>query len=195
MSRLAMSTLHQLQVRFARTRQLIGWAGLGGLALMLTASLVFGLAFMARSTIPTGLPAPAVVDSDIPTTAAGAPEAAPRTGPDLARPGDVPKLLRQLERIAVESGLGWAAADYRITPLSSTQTTGLEVRSTFKGPYPKLRSMVANVLGEVPASTLREFSVTRASSEQVDVEARLVFAVLLDGEPASAGELQRPAAR
>lgn len=194
MSRLAMSTLHHVQVRFARTRQLIGWAGLAGLALMLTASLVFGLAFMAQSTIPTGLPALAV-DSDIPTTAAGAPEAGPRTVPDLARPGDVPKLLRQLERIAVENGLGWAAADYRITPLSSTQTTGLEVRSTFKGPYPKLRSMVAKVLREVPASTLREFSVTRASSEQVDVEARLVFAVLLDGEPASAGELQISAPR
>ena len=110
-------------------------------------------------------------------------ETASLTRSDLARLGDVPLLLTQMKQIAVVNGLGWTAADYRITPATDTQPSSLEVRSTFKGPYPKLRSMVSQVLRDVPAATLRELNLSRSSSDSADVEAKVVIAVLLQDEP------------
>jgi hypothetical protein len=98
----------------------------------------------------------------------------------------VPKHLRQLAQITAGNGLNWTAADYRVNPETLSQAASLEVRTTLKGPYPRLRATIAQTLRDIPATTLREFRLTRISSESIDVEAQLLIAVVLSSEAGQA---------
>lgn len=188
-------TLRYPRVWLARAQQTIGWAGLGGLALVAAAALVFGLAWAARSAAAVDrLLPPAEITKESAVSDAGA-DAVQVAAADLAPLRDVPLLLTQMERIAVTNGLGWIAADYRITPATDSQPSSLEARSNFKGPYPKLRSMLKQILHNVPASTLREFSLSRPSSDSLDVEAKLTIAVLLEDDPVTSGRARAKAVR
>ena len=198
MSQAAMRAFHPIQVAFARAQQQIGWTGLAGLALVVAATLLFAHAWMGRPAATASAPKPLTDAGRNVVPEVGHMQHAPvleTTLIALARPDEAPKLLRQLERIAVSNGLGWPAADYRMTPASLSQPTGLEVRITLKGPYPRLRVTVAQMLREVPAATLREFSLNRSSSESIDVEAKLVISVALDSGPAAIGRPREEATR
>lgn len=178
--------LRHSRVWFARTQEAIGWAGVAGLASMTAAALIATLAWPSRSDEPQARSPAAISLGEAPPVDLAASEAAPPIPPQLVHPSDVPLLQRQIKQIAVANGLGWPAADYRITPATDSQPSSLEVRSAFKGPYPRLRSMLLQVLREVPAATLRELSLSRGSSDAIEVEAKVVIAVLLQDNPAPA---------
>lgn len=174
----AVPVMRNLQIGLACTLQAIGWAGLVGLALMAAAGLVFALAWSTRSMVPVASPAQPrdAVNVEAQQTAVFA---SPQTLLELSPPNDIPLLLTQIKQIALNNGLGWTTAEYRITSATDSQPASLELRSNFKAPYPKLRNMVSQVIHEVPAAALRELSLNRASSDSADVDAKVVFAVLL----------------
>ncbi len=181
----ALLARRNFRVWFWRAQQSVGWAGLGGLAMMIAAVVIFGLTWPTRpeastASSPAETPAKAPMTPALWDASAMVVALAP---PALVDIDDVLRLLAQMEQIAVLNGLGWVAAEYRITPASDTQSSSLEVRSTFKGPYPKLRSMLSQILREVPATTLRELNLSRSSSDLADIEAKVVIAVLLQEEP------------
>lgn len=180
-----MPVFRSLQVRFARAEQAIGKAGLCGVALMVVALVVVGLAWSERSRADL---APSAADSGVdlvraPVASQANPPFAAEPEPELAVVGDVPLLLTQVKQIALGNGLGWTAADYRITPATDTQPASLEIRSTFKASYPRLRKMLSQILREVPASTVRELNMSRPSSDIAEVDAKLTIAVLLQDAP------------
>ena len=186
-------TLRLPRVWFARVEQWIGSAGLGGLALLAAAAMVLGLAWTARSkTTPIVSPPSEAAAQAAPQDTSSEP--VPRVSLDLASAGEVPLLLTHIKQIAVINGLGWAAADYRIVPATDNQPASLELHSTFKATYPKLRSLVSQVLREVPAATLRELSFSRGSSDVAEIEAKLTIAVLLQDEPTVAIQRRAKAA-
>lgn len=98
-------------------------------------------------------------------------------------------LINRIKSTVQAGGLTWPQADYRLTPLSDESLATLEIRTTLKGPYPKLRQLISTLLDKEPALALRELSLTRPNGDALDVEAKVRWVVFLaDGwAPAEAG--------
>jgi hypothetical protein len=180
-SAVTLRPVRNLRVLWARAYQLIGWAGLLGVALIVAALCVAGFAWSAHRAFLQATDARGAV-----ALASAAQPAKPPAqnqiqpvAPELPRLADVPLLLTQMEQAALSKGLAWRAADYRLTPATASRPASLEVRASLKGPYPKLRSMLVELMVNVPAFTIREFNASRPNSDTVDVEAKLLLAVFL----------------
>jgi hypothetical protein len=157
----------------ARAHQRIGAAGLLGVGLLAAATVVFALAWRGHqrdSASTVAAPSPALIEPRLPT-------AQPRL--PLPPASDIPLLLTRLQRAALEQGLGWPRADYRLSPAGDEAPASLEVHCTLKGPYPNVRRFVTALLQDAPTLTLREFALSRASADAVDVEAKLSIVVYL----------------
>jgi len=165
------------QVLAARMLQLVGWAGVAGLMLMLAACAIVAFAWIQRS-------------AEVPPVFATDPKLAPAPHDRTVEPArlqlsdksEVPLLVTQIAQAAKTNGLTWPAAEYRIVAATQEKPASLEVRCVLRGSYPKLRSMLAQLINGVPGFSLRELSMSRASSEIADVDAKLVMAVFLRDE-------------
>lgn len=113
-------------------------------------------------------------------------EAMPATVASLPKMSDLPTLLTHLEAIAINNRLGWSAADYRLRSATDLEPASLEVRTQFTGTYPQIRRMVTQSIDQVPAITFRQLSFTRTTTDAANVEAKLVFAILLSDGPGKA---------
>lgn len=111
------------------------------------------------------------------------------TPPALPQSSDSVELIKHIKAAVLANGLAWPQADYRFTPLSEEGLATMEVRTTLKGPYPKLRQLVTTLLDKEPALGLRELTLTRQNGDAVDVEAKIRWVIFLaDGwPPAEAG--------
>lgn len=175
----------RLRVALARAQQAVGWPGMLGVALLIVGGGVavtsgwtqhqFERVHRGKSVVLGGaLPAPEATARE---TKLGVSTAL--AVPQLPSASDVPALLKTIEQAATANDLDWRAAEYRLVAATSTQPAGLVVRCTLKGPYPKLRSMLVELMSAVPAFTIREFSASRASTLTADIETKLELAVLL----------------
>ena len=182
---------HALRVAAARAWQAFGWPGAAGAGLILSASLVLGSAWQAGAGIAAAPAAGALPEpeQDAPSRRADEPVAGVAAAA-LPHRGEAPLLLKQIAQAALDNGLGWPAAEYLMSPASADQPARLEVRCMLKGPYPALRSMLVQVLTTVPATTLRELSMSRSASDVAEVDAKLVFAVLTADEAAATATAQ-----
>lgn len=171
----------RLRVTAARVHQRLGSAGVVGLLALAFAAAKGYAAWSDQDAFERSAQLGATVAAS--TTPTPAPAASsPRTHWPAA--AEVPTLLSRIERSAVEQGLGWPQADYRITAATAELPASLEVRCTLKGPYLGIRRFVTALLLDQPTLTLREFSLTRASAEASQVDAKLILVVYLAGEPA-----------
>ena len=180
------------RVLFARVFQVLGWAGLGGVVLLLVAAVIAEGAWLTnRALAADAAVAKAVVRKGAPSgdDAKALPVV---TAPKLPLPADVPLLILRIERAALAAGLPWNAAEYRMLPATETKAGSLEVHASFKAPYPKLRAMVADVLASVPASSFRELSFARPTADTPDVEAKITIAVYLADSPATLARKRAP---
>lgn len=174
----------------ARMLQLVGWAGVAGIALMLTASAITALAWAQRSarveSVADAAPHPdqAVTQNQL----------AERPTLALSEKSEVPLLVTQIAQTANANGLTWPAAEYRIVAATQEKPASLEIRCVLRGSYPKVRSMLAQLINAIPGFSVRELSMSRASSEVAQVEAKLVMAVFLRDE-ASAEPRREPEAK
>lgn len=168
----------QMRVLAARVLQLVGWAGVIGIALMLAASAIVALAW----TRPVAR-VDRVTASD-PKLASAMPRDRPSDPPPLRLPGkgEIPLLVTQIALAANASGLAWPAAEYKVVAATQEKPASLEVRCSLRGTYPKLRAMLARLIEGVPGFSLRELSMSRPSSEVAEVEAKIVMAVFLRDE-------------
>ncbi|MBI3380397.1 MAG: hypothetical protein HY019_00195 [Aquabacterium sp.] len=99
--------------------------------------------------------------------------------PTLPRGIDSVALLKRIKSTVQAGGLTWPQADYRLTPLSDERLATLEIRTTLKGPYPKLRQLISTLLDKEPALALQELSLTRPNGDTLDVEAKVRWVVFL----------------
>lgn len=107
------------------------------------------------------------------------------SGPDrsvsLSKPEDIALIQTQLEVAANAEGLPWTEGHYRLMPAGLDPFPSLDVQTTLKGPYPRVRSYIGDVLRDVPGATLAGLSISRPSSDSADVEAKLTVTVFLEG--------------
>jgi hypothetical protein len=165
---------------FARAHQRLGLAGLAAPVLVATALVSGALAWREHRRVG----AEPVVSAAPPATMVHSNAA----GHLPLRPvSDVPLLLTRMERAALEQGLGWPHAEYRLNAATEDSPASLEVHCTLQGPYPKIRRFVTALLQDSPALTLREFSLVRANVDASDVEAKLGVVVYLASGPVPSG--------
>lgn len=175
----------------ARMYKRIGWPGcLGGLMLLAsTLALIWGhqeglhALRQHRQAMQSATAASSLSVSE------PAPASSRTLPPTLPRGIDSVALLKRIKSTVQAGGLNWPQADYQLTPLSDESLATLEIRTTLKGPYPKLRQMISTLLDKEPALALRELSLTRPNADTLDVEAKVRWVVFLaDGwAPAKAG--------
>jgi hypothetical protein len=170
----------------ARTYQSVGVAGVLGLALCAAAALLFSLAWQQHQRdLADAAKPPAATEVEAPR------RQAPARMP-LPAASDIPLLLTRMQRAALDSGLGWPRADYRLNAASEEAPASLEVRCALKGPYPGVRRFVTALLQDAPTLTLREFALSRPSADAADVEAKLAIVVYLSsGVPTASPEAAR----
>ena len=188
---LVVSAGPRLRVALARLLQVLGWAGLAGIALAVAALVIAHSAWAKREAL--GKVVVAKGPAAAPAVAAAAASAASTPTLRLPRRADVPILLGRIERAVTGNGLPWVAGDYRLVPASDRQPAALEVRCAFKAPYPKLRAMLGDVLGSAPSVTFREMSFSRTAIDAPDVDARFALVVFLadDGERVASSKGER----
>lgn len=181
----SVAPMQRVRVVLARLHQLIGWAGIAGIGLLIAAAMLLASAWSAQKTFVQAVTTGAVVTRPHAYSTALT-DTISQAAPELPPPTEVPLLLTQIKHAAVSNGLDWRAAEYRIVPATPTQPASLEVRCSLKGPYPKLRSMLVQLKEGIPAFTIREFSASRANADTPDIEAKLALAVFVqDGVLAS----------
>ena len=194
MSVVSVSPLQRLRVWAALVHQLVGWAGFAGMSLVVAAVFIVGpgwssqRAFLESVVARTGAAEQA---ANLAAARAVPVVRATQVAPELPRRADIPLLLTQMQQAARTNGLPWPAADYRIVAATSTQPSSLEVHFTIKGSYPKLRAMLVQLMIDVPAFSIRQFSVSRPNSDTPDVEAKLVLAVFL-ADDGTTGDVVQP---
>lgn len=166
----------------AVAHQGIGWPGWIGVALLAVAAYVAVPSHALE--MPSGKASSDQGRSLVAETAVPSPaDPTAATGSRVLKTrGDVPLLVTLMERAAVDSGLAWPGAEYRVAPMTDRSLAQLQVRFRLKAPYPKLRQMLVQLTDTIPGLIFQEFSLTRATSQQVEVEAKLRIDVLLDEE-------------
>ena len=178
-----------MRIAFARALQVLGWPGVVGVVLVAVAIVTGQRAWTARLALSDAVVA-ARTGRHAPAPPVVAPTMMP-AGLKLQPREAIPLLLTRIERAATGSGLPWSSGDYRLFPATGAQAAFLEVRCAFKAPYPKLRSMVGDLLRTIPAMTFREMSFSRQTIDAEDVDAKFTIIVFLadDGAaPRSRGE-------
>jgi hypothetical protein len=177
-----LSPAQWLRIGAERAHAYLGWAGV--LGTLIGALALASLAWLhhtqthARTDIDLARPA------DTSQADATQPERARLLPPALPHASDTVDLLKRLKTTIQAQGLSWPQAEYRMTPLSDQGLATLEIRTTLKGPYPKLRTLVADLLDKEPALALRELTMTRPNGDTPDIEAKIRWVVFLaDGWP------------
>lgn len=165
----------KIMVIAIRAYQQLGATGLLGVALLSAASVAY-LAAWQRHRQDLSAVSPAFTDGAVVQPAA-TPEW--RSFPVSS---DIPLLLSRIQRAAVKQGLGWPRADYRINAATADASATFEVHCTLKGAYPAIRGFVTALLQDTPALTLREFSLSRLSTDVPEVEAKLSILIHLASE-------------
>ena len=169
-----------LRSTLARLHQRIGWAGhTGGLSGCVAIAIV-ALGWADRQTHARLADAPqgANLSRAVPMPVA---VARPATI-ELAPPSEIPLLVTQVEHAALAEGLAWSAAEFRQVAATPQRPPSLEIVCTLKGPYPRLRGALTQLLATVPGLTLGPLTMSRPASDVIDVEAKLAFTVFLSDE-------------
>jgi Tfp pilus assembly protein PilO len=102
-----------------------------------------------------------------------------RNFPPLA---DAPALVLKLHKIAAQNGIALETGEYQLMRDRDTSVTRYQVTLPLRGTYWQVRLFIAQLLDEVPASTLEEISMKRESVGARAVETRVRLTIYLAGD-------------
>lgn len=176
-----LSGAQMAHIAVARLYARVGWPGCIGCLMLLVSA--FALIWLRQEGLHVlkqhrqAMQSATVASS--PSVSEPAPASLRTLPPTLPRGIDSVALLKRIKSTVQAGGLTWPQADYRLTPLSDERLATLEIRTTLKGPYPKLRQLISTLLDKEPALALQELSLTRPNGDTLDVEAKVRWVVFL----------------
>jgi hypothetical protein len=169
--------LNAAHILWARLLYTVGWQGVAGAGLILASILLHASSQRTmQSTAQLRVGLPRAIGSDAPVPTHGKPI---HLIPGLPASANTPLLLKEIQRATQAQGLAWPYATYQYAPLTDDTLATLEVQTTLKGPYVKIKKVVSSLLRDQPALAMREFTVTRPNADTTDVEAKVRWAVFL----------------
>lgn len=170
-----------------RCQQQVGVPGIAGSVLLVAAVLLCWLAHdTRRAAAAIDLPARLAPASVAVVQQAQTPE------PGLPLATQAPDVLLSLQQLAQKNDLTWPEADYRFWPITADALATMEVQTTFKGPYPKVKTLLTEVLKAHPAMGIREMSMERPSADMAGIDVKVRWVLFLrDGwQPLSANKAE-----
>jgi len=174
---------------WARFQQDVGSAGLAGIALILSATVVFASGWWAQREFDARVVLAPRPFGQASARTPGTADVGNERLPDLPKSDEAPLLLTGMEQAAVSGGLEWRSGEYRIVAATGSSPATLEARCTLRGSYPKVRAALVRMLTTIPFFTIRAFDVKRPNSDTADVDAKLVLAVFLADDSVSIGAM------
>lgn len=96
-------------------------------------------------------------------------------------PESAPDWLGRIHSIALRHGVELLAGEYRIERAPAPRLARYQITLPVQGAYGQVRWFVGEVLEQVPAAVLEEFTLRRDSVESPRVEARVRFALYFAG--------------
>lgn len=180
-----LSLTQWVRIGAERAHAHLGWAGVLGLLIGTLAIACLAWLHHAQATAQPDTSTASPANSATSTSAKS--RAIQLSPPLLPHASDTVALLKRIKATIQAQGLTWPQAEYRMTPLTDQGLATLEIRTTIKGPYPKLRVLIDTLLDKEPALALRELTMTRPNGDTPDVEAKIRWAVFLadDWPPAN----------
>lgn len=176
------------KIAWARLYVRLGWPGMLGLV-MAAGALGSGLWLHLQDVPQKGLVAPSVQVERAVRTPQEAERANAVTPPELPLAAQQVDILKRVKALVLSSGLSWPKADYKLVRLSDENLAHLEVHTTLKGAYPKLRQLITSLLDKEPALGVQELSLQRPNADTQEVEAKIRFVVYLaDDWPPAQGK-------
>lgn len=166
----------------------MGWPGIAGMALV-----AFSVAFFFSAIVPLKAH---VQELKADVESLGIKLKADPSGRGLAGSGGqlanfyaffppfstTPEWLQRIFDLAGAQGLRLEAGEYKLIRERDLRLARYEVALPVRGTYAQIREFVAQVLAEVPASSLDELSLKRDDPASASVEARIRLTLYLAGE-------------
>jgi hypothetical protein len=109
----------------------------------------------------------------------------------LARPGQIPDLLRRLHRSADDQGLVVEQGEYRPAPDPDGRLVRYQILLPARGTYPQLRRFLAQASRTLPALALEGVAFQRQQIGDEVLEAQIKFTLFVDAGAADPGGSQR----
>lgn len=99
----------------------------------------------------------------------------------------LPEVLATINQLANQQKIVLNSGDYKLNKIKQTSAnhktlTKYEITFPVKGPYPQIRTFVADVLEKLPAIALTDIQMNRESTMDSSVESKLVFTLFVKGE-------------
>lgn len=109
----------------------------------------------------------------------------------LARPAQIPDLLRRLHRSAAEQGLVVEQGEYRPVPDPDGRLVRYQILLPAKGTYPQVRRFLAQASRTLPALALEGVAFQRQQIGEEMLEAQIKFTLFVDSGVAGIAESRR----
>lgn len=175
------------QLLWHRGWQRLGWPGMVGLVLLLSALVVGVLAWQSKRMLmalesTSHVRAHAIAGVSSATTIQAARQTmAPTVA--LPKPSEIHALMGQIQNSAAEQRLTWQAVDYRYKAATAQSLARLEVHGRLHGPYKPLRLWLTRLRADVPGMVLQEAQFTRPNVDVAEVDAKLMLVFALADTP------------
>jgi hypothetical protein len=109
----------------------------------------------------------------------------------MARPAQIPDLLRRLHRAAADQGLLIEQAEYRPVPDPDGRLTRYQILLPARGTYPEVRRFLAQAKRDVPALALDGVAFQRQQIGDEMLEAQIKFTLFVETRAATLAENTR----
>jgi hypothetical protein len=175
--------------RLRREAERLGVAGVAGIALLAFAAMFALSALLPLRAEIARLEAEAAALGRRVEAASAAGAGRPGTSDQLATfygffpPADSsPEWLGRIHAVAARHGVELDAGEYRLERAPAARLARYQVLLPVRGGYAQLRGFVSEVLEQVPAASLEEFTLRRDAVDSAGIEARVRFALYLVDE-------------
>lgn len=181
------ATLIPLRWHLTRCIRALRWQGLAGLGLTGAAAVLYLTGIVPDTARMDRLQQEALSAQDVARAAGAAGAVRPVQETWLAHfsrllpaRSSAPELLRVIHIAARAQGLSLEQGDYKLKIEKNGRMVAYEVSFPLRGSYIQMRQFVADVLVQIPAAALDEFSIKRERIGDATLEASIRFTLFMN---------------
>lgn len=90
---------------------------------------------------------------------------------------DLPVLFDGVRGAFVDAKMVWPEAEYKYSSISEDSLAHVEVRTVFKGTYPQVKALVAEIMSRYPSLGVRAWTMTRPNADTQELDVSMTWVV------------------